>query len=250
MIGAPSLETSVSKPTKNYFNVSYSLLSWIFTTDHKRIAWLYLLTISLFAALGGATAMLLRVELLTPEADFLLTDIFNRVFTMHGTTMVYLFILPAMLGVLGSFLIPLMIGARNMAFPRLNLLTWYIFSGGAMLTIVLAVYGGIDTGWTFYPPYSTTFSVTPVIAALLLNLNATFAMILMCINILFTIQRHRVKGLTWMKLPILVWSYYVTSIVFIVGAPFGLIAALLLLLERYGQPWHCRPDQWGQSPGV
>ncbi len=109
--------------------------------------------------------MLLRLELLTPEADLMMTDIFNRVFTMHGTTMVYLFILPAMLGVLGSFLLPLVIGARNMAFPRLNLLTFYIFAGGAMLTILLAAYGGIDTGWTFYPPYSTTFSVTPVPAA-------------------------------------------------------------------------------------
>jgi len=234
MIGAPSIETSVSKPIKNYFNVSYSILSWVFPTDHKRIAWLYLVTISLFAAIGGATAMLIRLELLTPEADLMMVDIFNRVFTMHGTTMVYLFMLPAMLGVLGSFLLPLVIGARNMAFPRLNLLTFYIFAGGAMLTILLAAYGGIDTGWTFYPPYSTTFSVTPVPAAVILILIAMFSMILMSINILFTIQRRRVKGLTWMRLPILAWSYYVTSVVMLVGAPFGFVAGLLLLLERVG----------------
>jgi cytochrome c oxidase subunit 1 len=241
MIGAPSLETPVSAetpvsmPTKNYVNVSYSILSWLFPTDHKRIAWLYLLTISLFAGMGGAAAMLVRYELLTPEADVMFADIYNRVFTMHGTTMVYLFILPAMLGVLGSFLIPLMVGARNMAFPRLNLLTWYIFTGGAMLTIMLAAYGGIDTGWTFYPPYSTTFTATPAPAAILLNLNALFAMVLISFNILFTIQRRRVKGLNWMRLPIFVWSFYLTSAIIIVGAPFGFAAALLLLLERFTQ---------------
>ena len=234
MIGAPSLETTLSKPAKNYINVSYSILGWVFPTDHKRIAWLYLLTISLFAALGGATAMLLRLELLTPEADLMMTDIFNRVFTMHGTTMVYLFILPAMLGVLGSFLLPLVIGARNMAFARLNLLTFYMFAGGAMLTILLAAYGGIDTGWTYYPPYSTTFSATPAPAGIILILITMFAMVLMSINIFFTIQRRRVKGLTWMRLPILAWAYYVTSIVVLVGALFGFIAGLLLLLEWVG----------------
>ena len=235
MIGAPSLETPVSKPTKNYLNVSYSVFSWLFTTDHKRIAWLYLLTISLFAAMGGTAAMLLRFELLTPEADKMFADIFNRVFTMHGTTMVYLFLLPAMMGVLGNFLIPLMLGARNMAFPRLNLITWYIYAFGALSTILVASNGGVDTGWTFYAPYSTTFSVTPVTMAITLSMLAMLAMTLMAFNIIFTIHRKRVKGLTWSRLPILVWSYYVTSVVMIVGAPFGFAATILLMLERVSQ---------------
>ncbi len=235
MIGAPTLETPVSKPTKNYLNVSYSVFSWLFTTDHKRIAWLYLLTISLFAAMGGTAAMLLRFELLTPEADKMFADIFNRVFTMHGTTMVYLFLLPAMMGVLGNFLIPLMIGARNMAFPRLNLITWYIYAVGALSTILVASNGGVDTGWTFYAPYSTTFSVTPVTTAITLSMLAMLAMTLMAFNIIFTIHRKRVKGLTWSRLPILVWSYYVTSVVMIVGAPFGFAATILLMLERVSQ---------------
>ena len=235
MLGAPSLETPVSKPNKNYLNASYSIFSWLFTTDHKRIAWLYLLTISLFAAIGGAAAMLLRWELLTPEADLMFADIFNRLFTGHGTTMVYLFLIPAMLGVLGNFLIPLMIGARNMAFPRLNLITWYIFVVGAMSTILVAANGGVDTGWTFYTPYSTTFTVTDVSTTILLTVISMLAMILLAINIVFTIHRQRVKGLTWSRLPILVWAYYVTSIVMIVGAPFGFIATVLQALERAAQ---------------
>lgn len=235
MLGAPSLETPVSKPNKNYLNASYSIFSWLFTTDHKRIAWLYLLTISLFAAIGGAAAMLLRWELLTPEADLMFADIFNRLFTGHGTTMVYLFLIPAMLGVLGNFLIPLMIGARNMAFPRLNLITWYIFVVGAMSTILVAANGGVDTGWTFYTPYSTTFTVTDVSTTILLTVISMLAMILLAINIVFTIHRQRVKDLTWSRLPILVWAYYVTSIVMIVGAPFGFIATVLQALERAAQ---------------
>ncbi len=235
MLGAPSLETSVSKPTENYLNVSYSIFSWLFTTDHKRIAWLYVLTISFFAAMGGAAAILLRLELLTPEADVMFVDIFNRVFTGHGTTMVYLFMIPAMLGVLGNFLIPLMIGARNMAFPRLNLITWYIYVIGAMSTILVASNGGVDTGWTFYTPYSTTFTVTDVSTTILLTVISMVAMILLAINIIFTIHRQRVKGLTWSRLPILVWAYYVTSVVMIVGAPFGFIATVLQALERAAQ---------------
>jgi cytochrome c oxidase subunit 1 len=196
MLGAPSIETPVStKPNKNYLNVSYSVFSWLFTTDHKRIAWLYVLTISFFAAMGGAAAILLRLELLTPEADVMFVDIFNRVFTGHGTTMVYLFMIPAMLGVLGNFLIPLMIGARNMAFPRLNLITWYIYAIGAMSTILVASNGGVDTGWTFYAPYSTTFTVTDVSTTILLTVIAMVAIILLAINIIFTIHRQRVKGL-------------------------------------------------------
>ena len=232
MIGAPSLETPVSNTTKNYLNVSYSIFSWLFTTDHKRIAWLYLLTISLFAVIGGTAAMLLRLELSTPEADLMFADIFNRVFTGHGTTMVYLFLLPAILGVLGNFLIPLMIGARNMAFPRLNLITWYIYAIGAMSTILVASSGGVDTGWTFYAPYSTTFSVTPVSTTILLTVVSMFAMILMTINIVFTIHRRRVKGLTWSRLPILIWAFYVTSIIMLVGAPFGFVATVLQALEH------------------
>src|SRR5437667_12888817 len=141
---------------EHYMNVSYGVKSWLLTKDHKRIALLYLASITLFFFLGGFFAVLIRLELLTPAGDFVQAETYNKLFTMHGLIMIFFFLIPSIPAVLGNFLVPMMIGARDLAFPRLNLASWYIFMTGATLALVAAVSGGVDTGWTFYTPYSTT----------------------------------------------------------------------------------------------
>src|SRR5215207_8319199 len=135
---------------EHYLNISHRVKSWLLTVDHKRIGILYLISITAFFMIGGAFATMIRLELATPRGDLMTAETYNKVFSMHGIFMVFL------------FLIPLMIGARDLAFPRLNLLSWYIFMVGGTLTVVAAVSGGVDTGWTFYTPYSTSFSNTNV----------------------------------------------------------------------------------------
>src|SRR4026209_2978338 len=147
----------------HYLNVSYGVKSWLFTTDHKRIAWLYLLSITFFFFIGGLAATLLRLELLTPQGDLVQAETYNKLFTMHGVMMVFFFLIPSIPAVLGNFLIPVMIGARDLAFPRLNLLSWYLYMSGGLLTIGAAVAGGVDTGWTFYTPYSSIYSNSHVV---------------------------------------------------------------------------------------
>ncbi|NOZ71390.1 MAG: cytochrome c oxidase subunit I [Chloroflexi bacterium] len=216
---------------RHYLNVSYTISSWLFPTDHKRIAWLYLLVISFFAGIGGFLAVILRLDLLSPQAN-MLADLYARLFTMHGVTMIYLFLLPAMLGVIGNFLIPLMIGAENMAFPRLNLITFYLFLLGSLLSAVEASFGGADTGWTFMAPYSTVFTPSRVLPSMGLTLIVLIAMILIAFNIVATVQKKRTKGLTWFRLPIFVWSYYLASVVILVGSPFMLVGLLGLSTQR------------------
>src|SRR6184192_346395 len=149
---------------EHYLNVSYGIKSWLFTTDHKRIAWLYLLSVTFFFFIGGFFATLIRLELLTPAGDLVQSQTYNKLFTMHGVVMVFFFLIPSIPAVLGNFLIPMMIGARDLAFPRLNLLSWYIYMVGAMFTLWAVVHGGVDTGWTFYTPFSTSASTSNVIA--------------------------------------------------------------------------------------
>src|SRR5574341_474120 len=152
------------RPRKNYLNVAFTAKSWLLTTDHKRIAILYLIAVTLFFFLGGFFAVLIRLELLTPAGDLMQSETYNKVFTMHGVMMVFFFLIPAIPAVLGNFLIPLMIGARDLALPRINLLSWYLYTAGALFALWAMVNGGVDTGWTFYTPYSTAFSNTQVIA--------------------------------------------------------------------------------------
>src|SRR5262249_19191499 len=149
-----------SAPVKSrvhYLNHDYGVKSWLLTTDHKRIGLLYLASITLFFFLGGAYAVLIRLELLTPAGDWGQAETYNKLFTLHGIVMVFFFLIPAIPTVLGNFLVPLMVGARDLAFPKLNLASWYIYNLGALFTVFAIVSGGVDTGWTFYPPYSTTF---------------------------------------------------------------------------------------------
>src|SRR5215469_6832823 len=149
----------------NYLNAGYSLRSWFFTTDHKRIAILYFASLIFFFFIGGSAATAIRIELATPQGDLVSSDMYNRLFTMHGIIMVWFFLIPSIPNTLGNFFIPMMIGANDVAFPKLNLLSWYVFNLGAAITVFAIVRGGVDSGWTFYTPFSSTYSTTYVTAA-------------------------------------------------------------------------------------
>ena len=162
MITAPPL---IAEKPKNYINAQQGLKSWLLTEDHKRIAILYLITVTAFFFLGGFFAVLIRLELATPAGDLLDSNTYNKVFTMHGILMVFFFLIPSIPAILGNFLIPLMIGAKDLAFPRINLLSWYIYVLGGAFTLYVLLAGGVDTGWTFYTPFSSSYSNGYVIAA-------------------------------------------------------------------------------------
>jgi cytochrome c oxidase subunit 1 len=217
---------------ENYLNASYGLKSWLLTVDHKRIAMLYLISITFFFFIGGFFALLIRLELLTPASDLVQADVYNKLFTMHGLVMIFFFLIPAVPAVLGNFLIPLMIGAKDLAFPRINLLSWYLYIIGGTLMVYTILAGGVDTGWTFYTPLSTEFLNTNVISAALAAFVAGFSSILTGLNFIVTIHRMRAPGMTWNRLPLFVWAHYATSIIQILGTPVVAIAIVLVALER------------------
>lgn len=219
-------------PKLHYLNNGYSLKSWLLTKDHKRIAILYLLSVSAFFMIGGIYAMLIRLELLTPKSDLLQTGTYNKVFTHHGIIMVFFFLIPVVPAILGNFLLPIMIGAKDLAFPRVNLLSWYIYLLGGILTLWALISGGVDTGWTFYVPYSTTFSNTFVVLAGLGIFVNGFSSILTGLNFIVTVHTMRAPGMTWFRLPLFVWAHYATSLVMMLGTPVIAITVLLLALER------------------
>ncbi|WP_260703112.1 cytochrome c oxidase subunit I [Edaphobacter flagellatus] len=228
----PSVATATREEQRNYLNESHGLKSWLLTQDHKRIAILYLIGVTFFFAIGGLLAFLLRLELLTPGSDLMAMDTYNKVFTMHGIVMVFFVLIPAVPAVLGNFLIPLMIGARDLAFPRLNLLSWYCFVVGGLLLLYTVINGGVDTGWTFTTPLSTRFVNTNVISAGLAAFVAGFSSIFTGLNFIVTIHRMRAPGLTWFRLPLFIWSHYAASIVMVLGTPVVAIAIVLVALER------------------
>jgi cytochrome c oxidase subunit I len=221
-----------SAPGTNYLNANYGVRSWLLTVDHKRIAILYLLSITAFFFIGSLFAVAIRMELLTPAGDFVQADTYNKLFTMHGIIMVFFFLIPSIPAVLGNFLVPMMIGARDLAFPRLNLLSWYIYMLGGIFTLWAVATGGVDTGWTFYTPYSSTFSNTNVIPAALGIFITGFSSILTGLNFIVTIHRMRAPGLTWFRLPLFIWAHYATSIIMVLGTPVIAITVLLVGLER------------------
>src|SRR5262249_12119944 len=157
------METSMVTRHEHYLNASYGLKSWLLTTDHKRIALLYLVSVTFFFVVGGVAATLMRLELATPQGDLMQSETYNKLFTMHGVIMIFFFLIPSIPAVLGNFLVPLMIGARDLALPRLNLMSWYVFTLGGLFTLIALIAGGVDTGWTFYTPYSTTYSNSYVV---------------------------------------------------------------------------------------
>ena len=217
---------------KNYINATEGLKSWLLTHDHKRIAILYLLGVTFFFALGGIFAVLIRLELATPAGDLVESNTYNKFFTMHGIIMVFLFLIPSIPAVFGNFLIPLMIGAKDVAFPRLNLLSWYIYMVGGLFVLTVMFLGGVDTGWTFYTPFSTSYSNGYVIASGLGIFIAGFSSILTGLNFIVTIHRMRAPGLTWFRLPLFVWAHYATSMIQVLGTPVVAVTLFLLVLER------------------
>ncbi len=231
-VGMPRHEWRSRFPTRNYLNTDYGIMSWLLTKDHKRIALLYLVSITFFFALGGAYAAAIRMELLTPQADLMQSQTYNKVFTHHGILMVFFFLIPSIPATLGNFLVPMMIGAKDLAFPRINLLSWYIYMVGGVLTFAALLFGGVDTGWTFYVPYSTSFSNTYVVLAGLGIFINGFSSILTGLNFIVTIHTMRAPGMTWFRLPLFIWAHYATSLIFILGTPVIAITILLIALER------------------
>src|SRR5436309_3910649 len=218
--------------TRNYLNVDYGAFSWLFTKDHKRIGILYMFSISIMFILGGFFAMMMRLELLTPEGDILTSDTYNKFFTLHGVVMIFYFLIPSIPAVLGNFLLPIMIGAKDLAFPRINLLSWYLYMIAAVVGLVVIITGGVDTGWTFYTPFSTQYSNTHVFGTTFAGFIAGFSSILTGLNFIVTTHRMRAPGLTWYRLPLMVWALYATSIVMLLATPVLAITLVMLMFER------------------
>ena len=222
----------VAAPQPTYLSAQRTIRSWLLTTDHKRIALLYMVSITLFFFIGGAAATMMRLELLTPQGDLVTSETYNKLFTIHGVVMVWFFLIPSIPTVLGNFLVPLMIGARDVAFPRLNLASWYLFMAGGAFTVFSIITGGVDTGWTFYTPYSSTYANGHVIAMATGIFIAGFGSIATGLNFIVTIHKMRAPGLTWWRLPIFIWSLYTTSIILVLATPVLAITLALMALER------------------
>jgi cytochrome c oxidase subunit 1 len=215
----------------NFLNEPKGIKSWLLTLDHKRIGVMYLFAIMFMFMLGGIFALLLRLELLHPGKDFFEHDTYNKLFTLHGAVMVFLFIIPSIPAAIGNIILPLQIGAKDVAFPRLNLMSWYIYIIGACFTIYSMISGAIDTGWTFYTPYSTT-TTTAVISMTTGVLILGFSSIFTGLNFIVTVHKLRAPGMTWFKMPLLIWGLYATAIIQVMATPVLAITLVLLILER------------------
>ena len=226
------MDTAVATPHSNYLTDGYTLKSWLLTRDHKRIGLLYLFSVTSFFVLGAIFAGIIRAELLTPAGDLVSSDTYNRLFTMHGVVMIFFFLIPAIPSVLGNFLLPIMIGAKDLAFPRLNLLSWYLYTFGGLFTLWALVTGGVDTGWTFYTPYSSSFSnsnVALVIVGIFIN---GFSSILTGLNFIVTVHKLRAPGMTWFRMPLFVWAHYATGLIMVLGTPVIAITLVMVGAER------------------
>jgi cytochrome c oxidase subunit I len=218
-------------PGENYLNTPTGIKSWLTTVDHKRIGIMYLWSILFAFFLGGVLALVLRLELLTPKQTIMSAEAYNQVFTLHGAIMVFLFIIPSVPAALGNFVLPLMLGAKDVAFPRLNLASLYIYWTGALMAIGAILLGGVDTGWTFYTPYSTTTEGAVslmTMAAFVLGFSSIFT----GLNFIATIHKLRAPGMGWFQLPLFVWSMYATAIIQVMATPVLGITLLLLFMER------------------
>ncbi len=218
------------EPTVNYLHCSRGWKSWLLTLDHKRIGVMYLVGILSAFLLGGIIALVIRLELFTPGKAFLSEDRYNELFTLHGAIMTFVFIIPSIPAALGNFLLPLMLGQKDVAFPRLNLASFYFWLGGAIFFLIAMLVGGLDTGWTFYTPYSTTTSST-VIAATFGIFILGFSSIFTGINFIVTINTMRPPGMTWFKMPLMLWALYATSIIQVLATPVLGITVVLLTAE-------------------
>jgi len=217
---------------ENYLTADYRLRSWLFTTDHKRIGILYLISLTFYFFVGGFFALLMRLELVTPAGDLVQPETYNRLFTMHGVIMLFFFLVPSIPAVFGNFFLPLMIGARDVAFPRLNLASWYIFNLGGLLALASIILGGVDTGWTFYTPYSSVYSNSYVLLAAGGIFIMGFSSIITGLNFIVTTHKLRAPGLTWGRLPLFVWSLYATALIQVLATPSITIALGLIGVDR------------------
>jgi len=209
------------------------VLGWIFSTDHKRIGLLYLWSMVVFFGVGVLLGFMMKLEMLTVGPTIMQPQMYNAIFTLHGIIMIFLFIVPGIPAAFGNFLLPIMIGAKDVSFPRLNLLSWWLYmTGGTLAILSLFLSGGpIDTGWTFYVPYSirtSTQVIIPLIAAFILG----FSSILTGINFITTVHRLRAKGMTFFKMPLFIWSLYATGWIQIIGTPIIGVTILLVIVER------------------
>jgi len=218
-------------PGDNYLTHRRGIRSWLFTLDHKRIGVMYLISIIIALFLGGVFALLVRTELLGPARTIMDNDTYNKMFTMHGAIMIFLFIIPATPAALGNFVLPIMLGAKDVAFPRLNLASYYLYVFGAVFAVVSLATGGADTGWTFYTPYSTTTN-TAVIPITLGVFILGFSSIFTGINFVVTIHKMRPQGMTWFRMPLFLWGLYATAIIQILATPVLGMTVLLLIVER------------------
>ncbi len=232
MINTENIQsTHTIHPEKDYLEDGNGIMSWLYTVDHKRIGVMYLWSIMFFFFIGGLFAMLIRTQLLTPTGSIMDQETYNRVFTLHGVIMVFLFIIPSIPAALGNFVMPLMLGAKDVAFPRLNLASYYVYVLGAIIAIVSIVTGAVDTGWTFYTPYSTTSnnSVSMMtFAAFVLGFSSIFT----GINFIATIHKLRAPGMGWFDMPLFVWGIYATAIIQVLATPVLGITLALLIMER------------------
>jgi len=218
-------------PKTHYWNATRGLKSWLFTVDHKRIGMMYLISILTAFLLGGVFAILVRLELLTPGATIVGAKTYNQLFTLHGAVMVFLFLVPSIPAAIGNFVLPIQLGAKDVAFPKLNLLSLWVYWLGALFSIYSLFAGAIDTGWTFYTPYSlqTDTAVTSmVLAAFILG----FSSILTGLNFIVSIHKLRAPGMTWFRMPLLLWALYATSVIQLLATPVLAITLLLIAAER------------------
>jgi len=218
----------------NYLQAKKGLFSWIFSVDHKRIALLYLYSLITFFLVGVTLGILMRLELLNPGKDLVEAKTYNQIFTLHGVIMIFLFIIPSIPAVFGNFFLPIMLGTDDVSFPRLNLLSWWIYIIGAIMALSTLIFGDgpADTGWTFYAPYSvkTGTNVTmSVLAAFVLG----FSSILTGLNFIVTIHRLRTPGMTFLKMPLFAWALYATSWIQLLATPIIGITLMMIVAERF-----------------
>ncbi len=218
-------------PEHHYLNHGKGIWSWMTTLDHKRIGVMYLFTVLFFFLLGGIFAMLIRLEHLSGTQTLMDANTYNKMFTYHGAIMVFLVIIPGIPGALGNFVLPIMLGAKDVAFPRINLASYYIFVTGAIIALCALFFRGADTGWTFYTPYSIRTSTT-VILVVFGAFVAGFASILTGLNFIVTVHKLRAPGLSWSRLPLFIWALYATSIIQVLATPVLAITLVLLIMER------------------
>ncbi|MDO8644243.1 MAG: cytochrome c oxidase subunit I [bacterium] len=215
----------------NYLQAKKGILSWLVTLDHKRIGLLYFFTTFAFFFLGGVFALLVRLELLTPGRTIVDADTYNKLFTYHGAIMIFMFIIPAIPGALGNFFLPIMIGAKDVAFPRLNLASYYIFVAGALLASLTLFMGGVDTGWTFYAPYSIR-TASSVILVTMGAFVMGFSSILTGLNFIVTVHKLRAPGMSFYRMPLFIWALYATAIIQVLATPVIGLTTVLLVMER------------------